>query len=321
MKVSIIIANRNDLVVFNITLNSAIEALRSIDFDGEVVVCDNSDEKLWKLMHIMCPVGFTKKFNVRMVRREEPGFTAARMEAARQSKGKYIFCIDSHVLFGLNTLRDSVDFMDRREGDESLGFGHPPIRWAHQGPAAVRYTLGISDLGTPWGQWDGGVQGEKKIFWKFMPWICRRDWFLDTIKGYGTHSDYSMSWGGAEMLMQVKSLMMGYENWSIPTQPIVHIGPYTPDVIKTGQYKYRTYGKNGNYPHGFGVLTAFYVLGGKDGYEHAKKSEERIVKRHHIHVDERWPEVMKVGQKEHDWLNERKKYGYLELLDEKPWLS
>jgi len=321
MKLSIIIANRNDLVVFNITLNSAIEALRSIDFDGEVIVCDNSDKQFWELMPIMCPVGFTRKYNIRIIRQEQPSFTAARMAAAKEAKGEYLFCVDSHVLFGLNTLRDAINFMDRNKDNKMLGFGHVPLRWAHQGPAAIKHSLGISDLGTPWGQWDKVYTEESKMFWKFMPWICRKNWYLNTLKGYGTHSDYFMSWGGAEMLQQVKSLMLGYENWAIPTDPIVHIGPYTPEVVKTGQYKYRTYSKNGNYPHGFGVLVAFYVLGGEEGYKHAKLSEERITNRHHIKVDERWPEVVKVGQKEHDWLQANKKYGYLELLETKPWTS
>ena len=155
-----------------------------------------------------------------------------------------------------------------------------------------------------------------------MPWICRRSWFLNTIQGYGTHATAGLSWGGAEQLMQVKSLMMGYENWAIPTDPIAHIGPYTPEVIKTGQYKYRTYGANGNYPHGFGVLVAFYVLGGdKVGYDHAKLGEQQFTNRHKIKVDDYWEKAKAVGKAEHDWLMERTKYDYLELLSKKPWES
>jgi len=320
MKLSIIISNRNDIVVFNITINNAIEMLKTVDFDGEIVVVDNSDQKIYELMHVAVPIGFTKKCNVRMFRQDYPCFTSARMTAAKEARGEYIFCVDSHVLFGARTLRDSVDFMERHKEDKNLGFGHPPIRWAHQGPAGIRHTLRVSPDGLPNGGWDRGFSHECKMFWKFMPWICRRDWYLNTLNGYGAHAENGLSWGGAEMLQQVKSLMLGYENWAIITDPVIHIGPYTPEVVKTGQYKYRTYTANGNYPHGFGVLVAYYVLGGEEaGYKHAKIGEKAFTNRHHINVDDYWNKVREVSKLEHEWLNERKKYDYLELLEKKPW--
>lgn len=306
--------------MLNVTLNNAIEALKTIDTPTEIVVCDNSDPKFYELIHIACPVGFIKKHNVRIIRQEEPCFTSARMRAAEAAKGEYIFCVDSHVLFGQNTLRDSVEFMDRHRDNKTLGFGHPPIRWAHQGPAAVKHVLKVSDKGLPNGGWDCVYTKERVMYWKFMPWICRRDWYLNTLKGYGTHSDEMISWGGAELLQQVKSLMLGYENWAIITDPIAHIGPYTPAVVKTGQYKYRTYAANGNKPHGFGVLLAYAVLGGPEvGYKHAKLGEEPFYNRHKIKVDDYWADAVHMSTNEYNWIQERKKYDYLELLETKPW--
>jgi len=320
MKLSIIISNRNDIVMLNITLNNAIEMLKTIDMDGEIVIVDNSDQKFYELMPIAYPTGWLKNGWVRVFRQEEPGFTTARMTAAKEAKGEYIFCVDSHVLFGLNTLKDSIDFMDRHKDDEKLGFGHPPIRWAHQGPAAVKHTLKVSDRGLPNGGWDCSYSKERRMFWKFMPWICRREWFLDTLRGYGTHATERLSWGGAEQLMQVKSLMLGYENWAIPTDPVMHIGPYTPDVIKTGQYKYRTYTANGNKPHGFGLLVAFAVLGGPiTGKAHCQLNLKQFVNRHKFAPLERWDEVWEMSKAEHKWLEERKVWDYEKLLREKPW--
>lgn len=320
MKLSIIISNRNDIVMLNVTLNNAIEMLKTINMDGEIVIVDNSDPKFYELMPIAYPVGWLKNGWVRVFRQEEPGFTTARMKAAEEAKGEYIFCVDSHVLFGLNTLKDSLDFMERHKDDEKLGFGHPPIRWAHQGPAAVKHTLKISDKGLPNGGWDTAYSKERRMFWKFMPWICRREWFLNTLRGYGTHATERLSWGGAEQLMQVKSLMLGYENWSIPTDPVIHIGPYTPEVIKTGQYKYRTYGPNGNKPHGFGVLVAYAVLGGPVvGRNHAQLGWRQFVNRHKFKPMDRWDEVWEMSKPEYEWLQERKVYGYEQLLIERPW--
>lgn len=306
--------------MLNVTLNNAIEMLKTIDMNGEIVIVDNSDQKFYELMPIAYPVGWLKNGWVRVFRQEEPGFTTARMEAAKQAKGEYIFCVDSHVLFGLNTLRDSLDFMERHKDDEKLGFGHPPIRWAHQGPAAVKHTLKVSDKGLPNGGWDCAYSKERRMFWKFMPWICRREWFLNTLRGYGTHATERLSWGGAEALMQVKSLMLGFENWAIPTDPVIHIGPYTPEVIKTGQYKYRTYGANGNKPHGFGVLVAYAVLGGPIvGKVHAQRGQQQFENRHKFKPLSRWDEVWEMSKPEHEWLQERKVYDYEQLLLEKPW--
>lgn len=320
MKLSIIISNRNDIVMLNVTLNNAIEALKTIDCESEIVLCDNSDPKFKDLLGIACPVGFIKKHNVRVIHQKEPCFTSARMRAAEAAKGEYIFCVDSHVLFGNNTLRNSLDFMERHKDEPQLGFGHPPIRWAHQGPAATKHTLKISPKDLPNGGWECAYREECKIFWKFMPWICRRDWYLNTLRGYGSHSDHMISWGGAELLQQVKSLMLGYENWAIISDPIVHIGPYTPAVIKTGQYKYRTYGANGNKPHGFGILLAYVVIAGPDvGHKLAKTGEEQFYNRHKIKVDDYWKEAVNLGIKEHEWLMQNRKYNYLELIEKKPW--
>jgi len=242
------------------------------------------------------------------------------MTAAKEAKGEYIFCVDSHVIFGHNTLKDSIAFMDSHKDDESLGFGHPPIRWAHQGDAGQKHSLKVSPTGLPNGGWDTAYREQRKMYWKFMPWICRRDWYLDTLKGYGTHANSMLSWGGAETIQQVKSLMMGYENWAISTDPIIHIGPYTQEIINLGQYKYRVYTSNGNYPHGFGVLASYMVIAGeKHGYEMAKLGETQFTNRHKIKVDDYWKKAVEVGKAEYEWLMSVKKYSYEELISIKPW--
>ena len=320
MKLSIIIANRNDIVMLNVTLNNALEMMKTLDCESEIIICDNSDPEFYELMPIAYPAGWLKKKWVKVVRQTDPCFTSARHRAAEAATGEYIFCIDSHVLIGLNTLKDSLDFMERHKDDGQLGFGHPPIRWAHQGPAAIKHTLKPSPLGGPNGGWDSAYASERKMYWKFMPWICRRYWFLNTIKGYGTHATEMLSWGGAEALMQVKSLMMGYDNYALITDPVIHIGPYTPAVIKTGQYKYRTYAANGNKPHGFGVLVANYVIAGPDrGYEISKASEEQFTNRHKIKIDDYWEEVKRLSDPEYQWLAANAKYTYDELIKEQPW--
>lgn len=328
MKLSIIISNRNDIVMLNVTLNNLIDQMRSVEGGCEIIVADNSDQREWNLMGVAIPDGWKRKGLVRLVRDERHGFSAARHLAANQARGEYLFCVDSHILLGRNTLRDSVDFMERHKDDPNLGFGHPPIRWSHQGPAAVKHTLKPADNGHPNGGWDCAYTEERKMYWKFMPWICRREWFLKTLQGYGTHAWQYMSWGGAEPLMQTKSLMLGYENWAIITDPLVHIGPFTPKVIALGQYKYRTYGPGGTFPHGLGVLVALVVLCGPElGRQLAELNMEKFFNRHKFRLDDTqkgrdktyWELAVSLGIPEHNWLKQRAKYDYLTLINEKPW--
>lgn len=315
MKLSVIISSRNELVMLNITLNSILESFKALDYNCEVVLCDNSDPEYYKLLPSVIPTTWIKRGLVKVLRQEKPCFTSARMTAAKEAKGEYIFCVDSHVLFGLRTLVDSVAFMDRRKGDELLAFGHPPIRWAHQGDPAIKHSVKVSPEGLPNGGWGIGYRTEAPMFWKFMPWICRREWYLNVLKGYGTHSDKMLSWGGAEMIQQMKALMMGYTNYAIITDPVIHIGPYTPEIVKLGNYKYRTYTANGNQPHGFGVILGFYILGGDDlGYKHAKIAEKQILNRHSIKVDDFWPKAVEMGKPEREWLAQRTKISYSDVL-------
>lgn len=330
MKLSVVMSNRNDLVMLNVTLNVLLEQFKDLPFDCEIIIGDNSDKREWDLMGVAIPYGWKKNGWVKVIHDDRPGFTAARHLAAKEASGEYIFCIDSHVIVGQHTLQDSVSFMDRHAGDSSLGFGHPPIRWAHQGPAAVKHTLKIAPSGNPNGGWDCCYLTERKMWWKFMPWICRREWFLDTLQGYGTHASEYVSWGGAEALMQVKSWMLGYENWAIPTDAVIHIGPYTPDVIKTGQYKYRTYGAHGQFPHGFGVLLALAILCGPEyGYKLAMADVEKFYNRHKIRPDDvqsgrklsYWELACEVGKAEHERIARDGKWNYKALIEAKPWES
>lgn len=50
MKLSITIPNRNDTVMLGITVRSALEGLKAIDGDGEIIIVDNSDQDIWKVI-------------------------------------------------------------------------------------------------------------------------------------------------------------------------------------------------------------------------------------------------------------------------------
>jgi len=315
MKLSVIIGNRNDVVMYNVTLRAAIEACKAVDGGTEIIVVDNSNKELFELVRAVTPQTYIRQRKVKLIRQDFPCFTEARMEAARQAKGEYIFCVDSHVLFGHNILKDSVEFMDNI-GPE-IGFGHPPLNWGGQAEMHSRHDLKIDDH--PWGGWNKRYAIPQKISWKFMPWICRRDWYLNTLKGYGCIADHRMSWGGAEFHQQIKTWLLGYENWAIATSPVIHLGPYPAKVAQMTPYKYRVYGNSGKYRPGLGVLVAFYVWGGDDLKDEARKVEDRLNNRHGITVDEFWPQAKEIGHEERQWFKTVQKMTYWEMMEQRPW--
>jgi len=327
-KLSIIMGTRNETVFLNLTVRSALEELKAVSGGSEIIVVDNSDRNLWEgdngergAVQTMIPTRYLRSGQVKLLRQDEPCFTEARMTAARAATGEYLYCVDSHVLFGRDVLKDAVAFMDRHEGDEKLGFGHSPICWAGQYEGAKKHQLAPKPGAHHGWNWAGYRDKESKISWKFMPWICRRDWYLDALRGYGCLADNMVGWGGAELLQQVKALMLGYENWAIPGSPVIHIGPYgSLDRELTG-YRYRTYGSSGKYPPGMGVLAAWYVLlGDQEGYKHVITHQDRMRARYSMEITpELWDMARQIGHEEHEWLKAKRVMTYWDLLEKRPW--
>ena len=166
-----------------------------------------------------------------------------------------------------------------------------------------------------------------------MPWICRRDWFLDRDKGlnaYGALAEHRVSWGGGDLHIGVKPWLLGFKNWAVPTNPCIHIGPYpkidagdTPGTTivssnKSDPYRYRQYAASGNFPHTFGFLVSCYVLGGEPMMNRNKDIlNERFGK--FINIKKFWSKAIELGKKEREWLTKRQKLTFEQLLQTKPW--
>lgn len=305
---------------FNVTIRTAIEAMKGVDAPGEIVVCDNSDKEFREYAVSMIPRQYIKNKTVRLCYLDDPCFTAARMMAANWANGEYLFCVDSHVMFGRDVLKDSVEFMDSMKGTP-VGFAHPPINWAGQGEGAKRHSWELRK--TPRGHWGYKVDKACKIPGKYMPWICNRNWYISNLKGYGCLAEKMVSWGGAEMLQQHKSWMLGYQNWAIPTDPIIHIGPFSRLANNDAfDYKYRVYGDSGQYPVGIGWLVAYYVLGGEDARYYIVDHEASAVNpKLNISIDKHWDTAVEIGKEEREWMLKNQMMSLWEMLEVKPWLS
>ena len=327
MILSIIISNRNDTTMLSVTIRSCIEALRPLGLSNcEIVIADNSDPIPHAQLGSIIPSKYIKEGLIKFHFQPFPCLFTARELAIKHSKGKYIICVDSHMLIGHNMFLDLVNFMQSRENDSTLGFAHAPINWAHQHEDSAKHDrdMSINELGN----WNTKYEKERTITWKGMPWICRRKWFLDKVKGlngYGALSQFHISWGGGDMHLGIKSWLLGYKNWAVPCNAGIHIGPFPKidqgkdkNSSSIGPDKYRLYGKSGNGPQCLGFLISCYILG---GIEMMERNINAITQRfgRFIDVDKEWDNAISKGTEERKWLTHRQVMSFNQLLESKPW--
>ena len=328
-KVSIIISNRNDVAMLAVTVRSCIEELKPLGAGaGEIVIADNSDEGIYKLIGSALPTGYCQQGLLKIHRQDFPCLFTARELAAEKAKGKYIICVDSHCIIGRDIIVHLVNFMESKEDDPTLGFAHAPVNWAHQHERASRHDRDMTTCEL--GNWNSAYKTERMINFKGMPWICRRDWFLDRDKGlnaYGALSEHKLSWGGGDMHIGIKPWLLGFKNWAVPCSPAIHIGPF-PKIdrgkdpnhvnVDSSGHKYRLWGESGVGPHAIGFLVSCYVLGGEFMMERNRATiKERFGR--YIDLDKWWDKAIEYGKDEKSWLDERKVTSFGDLLKDKPW--
>lgn len=327
MKLSIIISNRNDTTMLSVTVRSCIEELRYLGFKNcEIIIVDNSDPNYHKVLPSVLPARYIREKLIKVFYQDFPSLFTARETAASYASGEYILCVDSHMLIGHNMFIDLVNFMDDNKDDETLGFAHAPINWAHQHEAAAKHDRDMSK--NELGNWNAKYSYKRPITWKGMPWICRRKWFLDKDKGlngYGALSRHRLSWGGGDMHIGIKPWLLGYKNWAVPCNAGIHIGPF-PKIdytgssgnTKVGPDKYRLYGNSGIGPHAIGFLVSCYVLG---GIEMMERNKEAIIERfgRFIDVNKEWDNSIEYGLEEREWLISKQVMSFDQLLKKEPW--
>lgn len=319
MILSVIIPNRNDTVMLSVTVRSCLEELKAVPGGGEVVIVDNSDEDLWKIISTVniSPInlGYVEEGKVQLIRQPYPSLYSAREAAVRAAKGKYVYNMDSHTIVGRDSLRDLVAFME--QAGPKVGMGFAPIGWISQHELYARHDLRI-DEGSIYGNWGRQYDEPTKICWNFGSRICSREWFLDTHGGYGFYARQRVSWGGGEMYAALKTWILGFENWAVPCSPQYHIGPFSAAIETRTPYRYRLYGASGNGKTGIGVLAAFYALAGEDGKEEARKAHAGL-KQYGIDAEKDWPEARRLAAEDWEWLRERQVCPFKELMEKQPW--
>lgn len=326
MNLSIIISNRNDTVMLSVTINSVLESLRPFPpKTTEIIIVDNSDSAIYKLLPSVIPMEYVRERRIKIFRQPSPCLFSARELAASKASGKYIACLDSHMISGRDTFVDLFEFAENFS-TKSTGFIHAPLKWAHhhERSSVIERDMSVNELG----DWHKSKSRTGLITWKGMPWLCNRKWFLDRDKGlggYGALSDHHISWGGGDMHIGIKPWLLGFQNWGVSTDPCTHIGPFPKidqgdDTNHVRPGKYRLYGASGEYPHTFGFLVSCYVLGGEAMIE---RNESTLINRFGRYLDfKKWrSKAIELGQQERTWLLKRQKMSFEQLLETKPWIS
>ena len=327
MKASIIISNRNDLAMLSVTVRSCIEELKPLGLEnGEIVICDNSDEEIYKKLPSVLPISYIREGLLSVYRQDFPCLFTARETAISKAEGDYVICLDSHMIVGHNMILDLVNFMDSKKDDPTLGFAHAPINWSYQHESNARHDRDMSE--NELGPWGTAYDYERTITWKGMPWICRRKWFLDKetgLGGYGALSEYKLSWGGGDILIGVKPWLLGFKNWAVPCSPGTHIGPFPnidsaekPGMVKVTSNGYRLWSTSGSGPPLIGYLVSCYILGGDSMM---RRNAPIINERFGIDVRQYWLRARMYGRNEKAWLDKRKVMTFEQLLETKPWDS
>ena len=312
MRVSVIISNRNDVEMLGVTVRSCIEELSAVPGGGEVVIVDNSDDEIYEALPSLLPAGYRKGKDpkIRYFRQDYPCLFSARQTAAEKAKGDYIFCVDSHCLIGHNTIVDLVHFMNRNK-HKKIGFAHAPVNWLCQWEGASRH-----DMKEIYGTWGRLYSDERMISWKGMPWMCRRDWFLNTLKGYDSLAKHKIAWGGGDMYLGLKTWILGYENWAVPTRAAIHIGPL-PSIARKF-WKYRRYSDSGEGLPGIGFMIALYAIGG-DNLVDTEKFKNFLNDRFSVDTEKYKDHAKKIAQEEREHIERNKVINFNDMWDNPPW--
>ncbi len=306
-KLSVILAARNELERLLMTVLSAVEETRGLD--AEIVLVDNSDPEYHTAVNALLQ-GQVKNRAVRIIRQEKPGMVVAMETAAREATGEYLFYTDAHTLIGRGAIHALLDFFERHTG-EPIGFCHAPIQWAHLSDRTRRTHMSLHR--TLLGEWGGCVRKERRITWKGMPHMIRKDTY-HAIGGYGCLAEHGAGWGGMRYI-GIKPWLLGYENWAIPDGVVYHFGEYP--LACRGLLKYRTYTHSGDIPAGWPMAVTAYVFGGED----LLRAEYDLsnMGRFFTGVEQALSEARMIGGDEREWLLTHQKRSWRDLIDDPPW--
>lgn len=315
MRISVVMSVRDDPFGAIVTARAALEELKAAD-GGEVVIVDNStsEDRSFILHRVLIDRDFIQTGQIRYISHPVPCLFTAREHGVRASRNDLIIFVDSHVLFGRDCLKDLSDFAEERKKDPRLGFMSLPFCRALDHERRSLHsrnpeTFSAERLIKP---------STRRIPFKGMPLAFFREHF-NRIGGYGALSRHVISWGGGDMHLGMKSVLLGFDNWLVQSSPVIHFGRISKrDTVFHGSHHGS---QSGEHPRWIGFVLSAYICGGESLMRsRAKQVEERIVRKKYF-TSELFDLIKALGAREKEWLDENRKYTYEEFVKLRPWES
>jgi glycosyltransferase involved in cell wall biosynthesis len=303
IKLSLIISQRNDPVGTLITIRSALEAFKVLGHPAEIIVVDNSDDDIQRMaIKDLIPAEYIREGTIKLLFQPFPSLFSARELGVSKSTGEYLLFVDSHCVFGRDSVKHLLDFSLTHKG---IGLAYGLCCYSHRIEDEAWCDRNVS---TSKGIRIGWYSDHKDPFpvpFRGMPFLCHRDTF-SAIGGYGFLSRYKLTWGGGDYFLGLKSSILGFTNWSIPSSIVIHLGPFKDDRYLTNSFFNES---PRTYPVRVGMLAASYAIGGI-GLANSRLS--------HIHklVNHRTLEsAMIIGEEDRRWIESKAVMSYDQLVN------
>ena len=294
MKLSIVISSRNDPVGSLITIRSALEEFKGCDFKCEVVIVDNSDLPMKKqtLRDLAGP--FISSGEVKLVNQNFPCLFSARDRGVEVASGEYIMVVDSHCLFYRDTVNNMVHFADKCNNLGML-FGSVCYSIAHEQDAYcdrdAKTFLPIRRCAYP------NYEKSFKVPLRSMPYLIKRRLYRD-MRGYRPLSKHRLVWGGGDFLISFKPLILGFDNWSLMSSGVIHLGPFADRGFFISSFLPSA---SSSYSRFVGMLTAAFVIGGRKVLRNRFKQLLKRVK-NRDELERMKKQAVAFGSSERKWL-------------------
>ena len=256
MKLSILISQRNDPFGTLITIRAIMEELKVCNFNAEIIVVDNSDNKEKIKTFYDIAEGFIKREEIKLIYLPKPCLFSARDLGVSAAKGEYILVLDSHCLLYYNSLKNMIAKADSLPNLGVL-FGAMCYSETHELDAFVDrevdtfYPIRLfAYLESP---------DCLKVPLRGMPYLIKRELFNE-MRGYEPLSTHKLVWGGGDFLISFKPLILGYDNYVYTKVGAIHLGPF-----RDGGFFTKSFNQGDpKAPHRYiGMLTSAFVIGGE----------------------------------------------------------
>ncbi len=294
MKLSVIISHKDDPIGTSITVAGLIQSLKGID--SEIIVIDNSD----KLHKLALDNQYIKDGTVRVLYTNPPSLFAAREEGIKHALGRWILILDSHMLLGYRAIEEMIELAESRNGDLGIVYGNCVYHVQDSKNGFID-----RNIDTLKGIRRGDNLKTRQICFRGVPMIMEKSHFM-RIGGYGCLAKNYLPWGGGDYLLGIKTLVLGFENWGVPTADGIHLGPFKNGPLKSSYMRVN----ESNWPDYIGMLCAAYIVGGDNTLrERIQQIKNRIGKKNKdLESKQVWIMAKRLAGTDYEWLRRNRVY-------------